>query len=111
MSGHTNNVVVCNDCTNPVGVEICSTPEIPEGQSVAGTALYPVPFSDLASITVTVQTGSVEISFDGGTSWPISPILPGSRTWGQGNNTRLNTANMVVRGLSAGTQYDVIWDR
>ena len=62
------------------------------------------------SLTVSAQTGSFDVSFDGGATWPLTGRI-GDRTWGNGNQFVVsNSANMAIRSNSAADDIDIMWE-
>lgn len=88
-----------------------NVPEIPYGITYENNISNNNPQPAIVkSITVTKQSGAeVYISFDSGTTWPIRIIQNGSRTFGQGNNSNLDTSTMMFKQIGNGV-YDIIWE-
>ncbi len=82
----------------------------PRSLDVVGTATTVVPDALVRSITVTRESGGVRFSTDAGATWTIMNAN-GSRTWGNpGGDTQINTADLRFEGLTATSNYDLIWE-
>lgn len=85
-------------------------PLTPKSLDVTGTAVTTVPDPFVRSITITRESGGVRFSTDAGATWTIMNVN-GSRTWGNpGGDTQIDTANLRFAGLTATSNYDLIWE-
>lgn len=67
--------------------------------------------SIVSSFTVTKQDGvSVDISFDGWSTYDLSITSDWSRTFWQWNQKDLNIVDIYIKGWDAQAEYDVIWE-
>lgn len=91
--------------------EIVAPPEVPNGITYIDDINVNNPQPVIVkSLTITKQSGGdIEISFDGGTTFPLIIKANGSRTWGNINQSGLDVSNMRFRQLVNGV-YDLIWE-
>lgn len=99
---------------NPADFRDCDTlPVVPVTETVGGTVIvdgasFTLP-ANAISFTVTAQSGSFDLSFDGGGTFPLTGRV-GSRTFGQGTiNTIANSGSVVVNASNPGN-VDIIWE-
>lgn len=96
--------------TEIVPCEEYAEPLIPKSLDVTGVAVTSVPDVMVRSVTVTRESGGVRFSTDGGVTWTVMNIN-GSRTWGSsGGGTQIDTTNLLFAGLTATSNYDLIWE-
>ena len=82
----------------------------PRSLDVTGTAVTSVPDALVRSITVTRESGGVRFSTDGGVTWTTMNVN-GSRTWGDPDSDLwIDTTNLQFAGLTASSNYDLIWE-
>jgi hypothetical protein len=82
----------------------------PRSLDATGTGIVTVPDALVRSITVTREVGGVRFSTDAGTTWTTMNVN-GSRTWGSPNSdVWIDTTNMQFAGLTATSNYDLIWE-
>lgn len=73
-----------------------------------GTTPFPMPAPQVKTVTLTVMYGVVNISLDGGATYPVR-VIKGSWTFGTGNNY-VDVTNLVFRGDNVSAQYTVHWE-
>lgn len=82
----------------------------PWGLSVQGVAVTTPPVATVGSITLTKEAGNfVEVSFDGGGTYPLRVNRNGTRTWSN-DSDNLDVSPMRFRWGNANTDYDLIWE-
>lgn len=82
----------------------------PWGLSIQGVAVTTPPVTTVWSITLTKESWNfVEVSFDGGTSYPLRINRNGTRTWAN-DSDNLDVSLMRFRWGNANTDYDLIWE-
>lgn len=82
----------------------------PNAIESVGIATVTIPVSPVRAFSITREGGQVRFSTDGGITW-VNMNRNGSRSFGNnGRNTLIDTSNVIVEGLNAGANFDVIWE-
>lgn len=79
------------------------------GAQGVGVAPIALPNANVRSFTASAKSGTFDVSFDAGATWALTG-LTGSRTWESPNEPLVNAANIRVRGTTAASTFDVIWE-
>ena len=88
--------------------DIVPVTETAGGTVIIDGATFTIP-ANAISFTVTAQSGSFDLSFDGGGTFALTGRV-GSRTYGQGTiNTIANSGSVVVLASNPGN-VDIIWE-
>jgi len=102
ISGTLPNFADFRDCS------AIPVTETAGGVVITNGATFTLP-ANAISFTVTAQSGSFDLSFDGGVTFTLTGRV-GSRTYGQGTiNTIANSGGIVVQASNPG-DVDIIWE-
>ena len=96
------------DLANLIAEASASTPETEtyDGVLLAAGEVFTVP-ENTVSLTVTAQSGSFDVSFDGGVSQALTARV-GSRSWGQGTIEKSSNSGQLV--ITSNGDVDIIFE-